>query len=103
MGLDESSLQHLKIAAIGPATELAIADHGLVVDLVPEKYVAEEVVRAMRPHIRKQRVLLVRAKVARDVIATQLAGGGAKVGGVEAYETVGGEQSKQTLQEVVGD
>ena len=103
MGLDESSLQHLKIAAIGPATELAIADHGLVVDLVPEKYVAEEVVRAMRPHIRKQHVLLVRAKVARDVIPTQLAAGGAKIDVVEAYETVVPQQSKQKLQQVFAD
>ena len=39
LAMDESSLQHLKIAAIGPATEQAIADRGLVVDVVPDRYI----------------------------------------------------------------
>ena len=103
LGLDESSLQHLKIAAIGPITEQAIADRGLVVDVVPDRYVAEEVVRVLWPHVRKQRVLLVRAKIARDVIPSQLATAGAKVDVVEAYETVIPEKSKQQLQQVFAD
>ena len=103
LGLDESSLQHLKIAAIGPITEQAIADRGLVVDVVPDRYVAEEIVRVLWPHVRKQRVLLVRAKIARDVIPSQLATAGAKVDVVEAYETVIPEKSKQQLQQVFAD
>ena len=103
LGLDESSLQHLKIAAIGPITEQAIADRGLVVDVVPDRYIAEEVVRVLWPHVRKQRVLLVRAKIARDVIPSQLATAGAKVDVVEAYETVIPEKSKQQLQQVFAD
>lgn len=103
LGLDESSLQHLKIAAIGPATEQAIADRGLVVDLVPDRYVAEEVVRALWPHVRKQRVLLVRAKIARDVIPNELGTAGAKVDVVEGYETIIPERSKQELEHVFAD
>src|SRR5208283_2219961 len=34
-------LQHLQIAAIGPATKKAIVKHGLKVKMVPEEYVAE--------------------------------------------------------------
>jgi uroporphyrinogen-III synthase len=103
VGLDADALQHFKIAAIGPATEQAIADRGLVVDVVPNKYVAEEVVRILRPHVRGQRVLLVRAKVARDVIPVQLTGAGASVDVVEAYQTVTPEESKARLQEVFAD
>lgn len=103
LGLDESSLQHLKIAAIGPVTEQAIADRGLVVDVVPARYVAEEVVRTLWPHVRKQRVLLVRAKTARDVIPNELATAGAKVDVAEAYETIIPEKSKQELQHVFAD
>ncbi len=97
VGFDETALQHLKIAAIGPATEQAIADRGLVVDLVPEKYVAEEVVRLLRKHVKAQRVLLVRAKVARDVIPNELTAAGAKVDVVEAYETIVPEEAKAKL------
>jgi uroporphyrinogen-III synthase len=103
LAMDESSLQHLKIAAIGPATEQAIADRGLVVDVVPDRYIAEEVVRALWPHVQRQRVLLVRAKIARDVIPTQLATAGAKVDVIEAYETVIPEHSKHELENVFAD
>src|SRR6266404_4581852 len=58
----------LKICAIGPATRAALEQRGVRVDLVPQRYVAEAVVEALRAHVRGQRVLLARARVARDVI-----------------------------------
>src|SRR6185312_15115399 len=79
LGLSVDSLQHLKIAAIGPATEERIQDHGLVVDIVPQKYVAEDVVRSLRKQVKGERVLLARAKVARDVIPEELRNAGARV------------------------
>ena len=100
VGLSIDSLQHLKIAAIGPATEERIQDHGLVVDIVPPRYVAEEVVRALRKQIKGERVLLVRAKVARDVIPEQLRHAGAQVEVIEAYQTVIPEGAKERLQQI---
>ena len=88
LGLSVDSLQHLKIAAIGPVTEGRIQDHGLVVDLVPQRYVAEDVVRALRKLTKGEKVLLVRAKVARDVIPDELRLAGAEVNVVEAYQTI---------------
>ncbi len=61
-------LRHLKIAAIGPATRKAIEQHGLKANVVPEEYVAESVVRSLRNRVKGKRVLLARAKLARDVI-----------------------------------
>lgn len=98
LGLSVDSLQHLKIAAIGPATEERIQDHGLVVDVVPERYVAEDVVRALRKLVRGEKVLLVRAKVARDVIPQQLHEAGAQVEVVEAYQTVVPENAKERIE-----
>jgi uroporphyrinogen-III synthase len=103
LGLSIDSLQHLKIAAIGPATEERVQDHGLVVDLVPPRYVAEEVVHMLRKQVKGERVLLVRAKVARDVIPEELRHAGAQVDVVEAYQTVIPEGAKERLQEVFGD
>lgn len=98
LGLSVDSLQHLKIAAIGPVTEERIQDHGLVVDIVPERYVAEDVVRALRKLVKGEKVLLVRAKIARDVIPEKLREAGASVEVAEAYQTVVPEDAKERMQ-----
>ncbi len=82
------SLELLHIATIGPATKKAIEKQGLAVDVVPPEYVAESVVASLRDQVGEKRVLLVRAKVARDVIPQELRKAGAHVDVVEAYETV---------------
>jgi uroporphyrinogen-III synthase len=87
----------LRIAAIGPATQKAIEKRGVKVDVVPEEYVAESVVRSLRRRVKGKRVLLVRAKVARDVIPRELRQAGANVDVVEAYETVVPESSRTRL------
>jgi len=89
-----------RIAAIGPATQKAINQRGLPVDLVPKQYIAESVVRALKNKVKGKRVLLVRAKVARDVIPTELRRAGAHVDVIEAYETVIPQSSRTSLQAV---
>jgi len=86
--LTKKSLKQLKIAAIGPATKKAIEKRSIRVDVVPEEYVAESVVKSLRKQVKGKRILLVRAKVARDVIPRELREAGAYVDVVEAYETV---------------
>jgi uroporphyrinogen-III synthase len=87
----------LQIAAIGPATKNAIEQRGVQVDVVPKEYVAESVVRSLRRRVKGKRVLLVRAKVARDVIPRELRRAGAHVDVVEAYETVVPQSSRARL------
>ena len=94
-------LKHLQIAAIGPATKKAIVKHGLKVKMVPEEYVAESVVKGLKDKVNGKRVLLVRAKVARDVIPDSLRAAGAQVDVVEAYETVVPEKSKMRLRAIM--
>lgn len=101
--IKRSSLKRLQIAAIGPATKKAIVKHGLKVKMVPEEYVAESVVKGLRDKVNGKRVLLIRAKVARDVIPESLREAGAQVDVVEAYETVVPEKSKTRLREVFKD
>jgi uroporphyrinogen-III synthase len=91
------------IAAIGPATQKAIELRGLTVDVVPKEYVAESVVSALKSKVKGKRVLLVRAKVARDVIPNELRRAGARVEVVEAYETVVPRSSRTSLQAALGN
>ncbi|HMK28670.1 MAG TPA: uroporphyrinogen-III synthase, partial [Terriglobales bacterium] len=98
-----ADLLHLNIAAIGPATSKAIEDYGLPVDVEPEEYVAESVVAALRDKVKGKRVLLARAKVARDVIPNELDKLGARVDVVVAYETVLPEASRAALLQALKD
>lgn len=96
--MGSSTLAQLKIAAIGPATKKAIEAHGIQVHVTPKEYVAESVVASLHRRVKGKRVLLVRAKVARDVIPRDLGRAGAVVDVVEAYETVVPAMSRQRLQ-----
>ena len=95
--LTTRKLKHLRVAAIGPATRKAIGQRGMKVNVVPKEYVAESVVRSLRRRVKGKRVLLVRAKIARDVIPSELRKAGADVDVVEAYETVVPQTSRTRL------
>jgi uroporphyrinogen-III synthase len=101
--LDAGPLSKLKVAAIGPATKSAFEEHGLKVRVTPKEYVAESVVEALATKVRGKRVLLVRAKVARDVIPNELRKHGAEVDVVEAYETVVPAKSRERLLAALSD
>ena len=101
--IERPALAHLKIAAIGPATKKAIEGRGLAVTVTPKEYVAESVVTALRRRVKNKRVLLVRAKVARDVIPRELRNAGAQVDVVEAYETVIPQSAAARLRSVLAN
>ncbi len=101
--LTEKQLKHLKIAAIGPATKNAIEKRGLKGNVVPEEYLAESVVESLRDQVAGKRVLLARAKVARDVIPRELRKLGGDIDVVEAYETVIPQSSRTRLRTILKD
>ena len=101
--LTKKQLAHLKIAAIGPATKKAIEKRGIKVNVVPEEYVAESVVESLRDQVAGKRMLLARAKVARDVIPRELRKLGAKIDVAEAYETVIPQSSRARLRAILKD
>ncbi len=78
-----------KIAAIGPATAQRVRDFRLHVDLQPEEFVAEAVVRAFQKQgsVENLRILLARAEKARDVLPRELSRLGAIVDEGFAYRT----------------
>jgi uroporphyrinogen III methyltransferase / synthase len=79
-----------RIAAIGPATAQRVRDFHLHVDLQPEEFVAESVVREFQKQggVENLRILLARAEKARDVLPKQLSDLGAIVDQGIAYRTV---------------
>ena len=102
LGVAPKQLSHLRVAAIGPATRAAVEDLGMSVSVVPEQYVAESVVQSLAGRVEGKRVLLARAKVARDVIPCELKRMGASLDVVEAYRTVVPAASRSRLRSVMG-
>jgi uroporphyrinogen III methyltransferase/synthase len=93
----------LEFCAIGPATASALREHGFEPDLVPERFVAEGVVEALetraggRRNLKGCRILLPRAKVARDVLPKALEAAGAHVDIAVCYETIRSELSREDI------
>ena len=87
---DVREIGGVRIAAIGPATAQRVKDYHLHVDLQPEEFVAEAVVREFKKQgsIENVRILLVRAEKARDVLLKELSAAGAIVDEAFAYRTV---------------
>jgi uroporphyrinogen-III synthase len=88
LGLRVESLAQLRCAAVGPSTAEALRGLGLAVEVVPERYVGEALAAALANRVRGQRVLLVRAAVARDVVPQMFKAAGATATIVDAYRTV---------------
>jgi uroporphyrinogen III methyltransferase/synthase len=87
---DAREIGGARIAAIGPATAQRIKEYHLHVDLQPEKFVAESIVREFRKAggVENLRILLARAEKARDLLPRELSALGAIVDEGFAYRTV---------------
>jgi uroporphyrinogen III methyltransferase/synthase len=91
---DARDVGRARVAAIGPGTAEALADRGVLADLVPGRFVAESLLDAFPDPPRPPngaaggQVLLARAAVARDVLPEGLAERGWEVDVVDAYRTV---------------
>lgn len=89
VGLDTRALAGPQLCAIGKKTEDALAAHGIQPDLVPEDARAEGVVEALRPRIAPgAKILLPRAKVARELVPDALRAAGASVDVIAVYENL---------------
>jgi uroporphyrinogen III methyltransferase/synthase len=87
---DAREIGGARIAAIGPATAQRLKDFHLHVDLQPDEFVAEGLVREFKKQgsIENLRVLLVRAEKARDTLPKELSAMGAIADEGFAYRTV---------------
>ncbi len=103
-GRDVRELKNIRISTIGPATTTTLAEMGIKVDLVPEEYISEGVVKAFQGQdIRGARILLPRAEQARDVIPAGLEKMGSRVDTVTVYRTVSSERRPEELDRLVKD
>lgn len=95
-GRDARALAGARVAAIGPGTAAALRQRGVIADLVPEQFLAEGLVEALKD-IPVRRALIARAAEARDVLPESLRERGAEVNVLALYETVAEPLSESQL------
>lgn len=86
-GRDARSFGAARVAVIGPKTAAAIERHGIRADVMAKEYVGEAVAEALLGSGAIQRVLIVRAKEAREALPETLRARGIQVEIAVAYET----------------
>jgi uroporphyrinogen-III synthase len=101
LNLDVADIKLLKVVAVGSATSEAARKEGFRVTIVPDSYNSEGVVAALGNVIVGKKVLLARAKVARDVIPEALTKAGAELTVIDAYETVLPQVAPELLAEAL--
>lgn len=103
LNLDLRALARVQLAVIGPATEIALSAKGLRADLKPEKDFTQEGLCAAfsKIDIKNKKILLIRAKKARELLPNTLQERGAKVDLLPIYETLLPRDSLEKLKEVL--
>jgi uroporphyrinogen III methyltransferase/synthase len=87
-----------KIAAIGPATAHRVREAGLRVDVVPHEFRAEALIEALAGDpLAGKKVLIPRARVAREILPEKLRESGAEVVVPPAYESFPSTEGKGEL------
>ncbi len=89
-GKDSRAIASCKVAAIGPATAESLKERGIMPDFVPDNYIAEGVAHGLleRGLAPQDKILLPRAKVAREALPDILRKAGIHVDVIDAYETI---------------
>ena len=103
-GRDARALAGLKIAAVGAATAGALLEHGIAVDVIPERFVAEGLLDALRGRddVAGSTVLHVGAEGARDVLRAGLEEMGAEVVLLSVYRSVPQPEGAENLRAALG-
>lgn len=91
-GLDNRSVGHTRLAAVGSSTSAALAARGLRADVVPPTFRAESLAEALMPLTRGQKVLWVRATRGRDILPQMLSEAGACVDELVVYQNIDTEE-----------
>jgi uroporphyrinogen III methyltransferase/synthase len=102
-GRDARALAGATVAAIGPGTARALAERGVVADLIPERFVAEALVESLADvEVEGKRALIARAAEARDVLPDALRERGTEVDVLPLYETVREQPDEAEIQRAQG-
>jgi uroporphyrinogen III methyltransferase/synthase len=89
LGCDIRMLKGIGICSVGPKTAESLETFGLRADLIPAEFKAEGVLMALgNENVKGKKILIPRAKIAREIIPEELRKMGAEVTVATAYENI---------------
>ncbi|MBE9532342.1 MAG: uroporphyrinogen-III synthase, partial [Proteobacteria bacterium] len=89
LGYDVRELKGVKICAIGPMTARAIEAQNIKVDIVPDEFRAEALLKSLGTRrIKGKKFFLPRAKVAREILPDEIRRLGGKIDVRPVYRTI---------------
>lgn len=91
--------RNARVAAVGPATAVALESAGIKPDFVPERYSADQIVSGLGS-LAGSRVLLTQSDISDSRLADQLRAGGAHVDVIFTYRTVEVDREPEELAEL---
>lgn len=93
-----------RIGAVGPKTEAALLERGWIADLVPSVFQGDQLGKELLPLMKSgEKVLLPRAKTAREALPGLLREAGVQVTDLPVYETVLSEEGASEALELLKD
>lgn len=99
---DARALASSKIAAIGPATQGALRERGIVADLVPESSISEGVAQELIARgVEGRKILVARALEGREVLEKLLSEAGAQIEVAPCYRTVADASEAESVREML--
>lgn len=103
MHKDIRTLSHIHFAVIGTGTRDALESYGIYADFLPTAFSSEDMARAIVPHLgEKDRVLLLRAEEANQVLPDALAAAGISHTCISLYHTVRDMRKAEELNRLIG-
>ena len=101
-GEESDALSRTALAAVGPKTAETLRRHGLIVEVVPEEFVAEGLLAALKGRsLKGSEILVPRAQEAREVLVEGLEKRGARVTVAPVYRTVRADENREALVSVL--
>ncbi|MDP4089878.1 MAG: uroporphyrinogen-III C-methyltransferase [Bacillota bacterium] len=103
MGRDSRALYTCRIAVIGSATAEALEKYGLKPDIIPKRFVSEDLVEGMKSILGyEDRILIPRAREARRYLSEELSNI-CTVNEISTYDTVIDESGRESLLQSLKD
>jgi uroporphyrinogen III methyltransferase/synthase len=102
-GRDARALAGVAVAAAGAETAGALLEHGIAVDIIPERFTADSLIEKLRARddVTGSRVLVIAPEGQHGGLAADLAEIGAEVTPIDAYRPVPGARESRRLQRAI--
>jgi uroporphyrinogen III methyltransferase/synthase len=99
LGIEGTGAPWPKIVAVGSATQAALEERSIQVNLVPEEFRAEGILSALgEENLHGKRILILRAEKGRAILPRTLSQLGAEVNLVTVYRTLPGVASPEAVE-----